>query len=42
MSDWKESDYTLRVKRLYFIDKVRSTFRGTMNAIGSTPDAVTL
>jgi hypothetical protein len=42
MSDWKESDYTLQVKELYFIDKGRPTFRGTINAIGSILVAVTL
>ena len=32
----------LQVKRMYFINEVGFTFRGTMNAIGSTADAVTL
>lgn len=42
ISDWKESDYRFRVKRLYFVDKVTPTFRGTMNETGSIAVAVTL
>lgn len=42
MSDWNESDCTVQVKGFHFIDKTRPTFRGTMNAIGSIADVVTL